>query len=147
VAQPFSAIRRLENTPRVPGGFMSSVPKAALPCSQGKLWLRWKRHTSPTRVAIQPLIAVKPRSGYGPNAPTCSRRWVSGDVCCLAGGRDCISQNHRITESLWLEMTLKITESQNSRGWKGSLWVIQSNPPAKAGSPRAGCTGACPGGA
>jgi len=32
-----------------------------------------------------------------------------------------ISQNHRITES------------QNGRGWKGPLWVIQSNPPAKAG--------------
>ena len=39
------------------------------------------------------------------------------------------------------------TESQNVRGWKGSLWVIQSNPPAEAGSPTAGCTGPCPGGA
>jgi len=38
------------------------------------------------------------------------------------------------------------TESQNSRGWKGPLWVTQSNPPAEAGSPRAGCTGPCPGG-
>jgi len=25
--------------------------------------------------------------------------------------------------------------SQNGRGWKGPLWVIQSNPPAQAGSP------------
>jgi len=40
----------------------------------------------------------------------------------------------------------RITESQNSRGWKGPLWVIQSNPPAKAGSPTASCTGPCPGG-
>ena len=39
-----------------------------------------------------------------------------------------------------------ITESQNSRGWQGPLWVTQSNPPAQAGSPRAGCTGPCPGG-
>ena len=39
------------------------------------------------------------------------------------------SQNHRITES------------QNGRGWKGPLWVTQSNPPAEAGSPTAGCTG------
>ena len=38
-----------------------------------------------------------------------------------------------------------ITESQNSRGWKGPLWVTQSNPPAEAGSPTAGCTGPCPG--
>ena len=33
------------------------------------------------------------------------------------------------------------TESQNVQGWKGPLWVIQSNPPAEAGSPTAGCTG------
>ena len=39
----------------------------------------------------------------------------------------------------------RITESQNSRGWKGPLWVIKSNPPAEAGSPTAGCTGPCPG--
>ena len=39
-----------------------------------------------------------------------------------------------------------ITESLNVRGWKGPLWVIQSNPPAEAGSPTAGCTGPCPGG-
>ena len=38
----------------------------------------------------------------------------------------------------------RITESQNSRGWKGPLWVIQSNPPAEAGSSTAGCTGPCP---
>ena len=44
------------------------------------------------------------------------------------------------------EQSHRITESQNSRGWKGPLWVIQSNPPAKAGSPTAGCTGPCPGG-
>jgi len=42
--------------------------------------------------------------------------------------------------------THRITESQNGRGWKGPLWVIQPNPPAKAGSPRAGCTGLRPGG-
>jgi len=38
------------------------------------------------------------------------------------------------------------SESQNGRGWKGPLWVTQSNPPAEAGSPRAGCTGPRPGG-
>jgi len=40
-------------------------------------------------------------------------------------------------------------ESQNHRMvgvGKGPLWVIQSNPPAEAGSPTAGCTGPCPGG-
>ena len=36
-------------------------------------------------------------------------------------------------------------ESQNVRGWKGPLWVTQSNPPAEAGSPRAGCTAPRPG--
>ena len=38
------------------------------------------------------------------------------------------------------------TESQNVQGWKGPLWVTQSNPPAEAGSPRAGCAGPCLGG-
>ena len=38
---------------------------------------------------------------------------------------------------------LPFRESQNGRGWKGPLWVTQSNPPAKAGSPTAGCTGPC----
>ena len=33
------------------------------------------------------------------------------------------------------------TESQNGRGWKGPLWLTQSNPPAEAGSPTAGCNG------
>jgi len=40
----------------------------------------------------------------------------------------------------------RITQSQNVRGWKGPLWVIWSNPPARAGSPTVGCTGPCPGG-
>jgi len=35
----------------------------------------------------------------------------------------------------------RITESQHGRGWKGPLWVIQSNPPAEAGSPTVGCRG------
>jgi len=29
-------------------------------------------------------------------------------------------------------------QSQNVWGWKGPLWVTQSNPPAEAGSPTAG---------
>jgi len=39
--------------------------------------------------------------------------------------------------------SVSITESQNGRGWKGPLWVTQSNPPAEAESPTAGCTGPC----
>ena len=46
----------------------------------------------------------------------------------------------------WQKWFCLITESQNGRGWKGPLWVIQSNPTAEAGSPTAGCTGPCPGG-
>ena len=38
------------------------------------------------------------------------------------------------------------TESQSGQGWKGPLSVIQSNPPAEAGSPTAGCTGPHPDG-
>ena len=34
-----------------------------------------------------------------------------------------------------------VTEPQNVRGWQGPLRVTQSNPPAEAGSPTAGCTG------
>jgi len=37
-----------------------------------------------------------------------------------------------------------ITESQNGRGWKGSLRIIESNLPAKAESTRAGCIGLRP---
>jgi len=40
----------------------------------------------------------------------------------------------------------RITESQNFRGWKGLLCIILSSPPAKTGSPRAGCTGPHSGG-
>ena len=40
-----------------------------------------------------------------------------------------------------------ITESQHGGGWKGPLGVTQSNSPAEAGSPRAGCTAPRPGGA
>lgn len=36
------------------------------------------------------------------------------------------------------------TESGNSWGWKGSLEVIQSNPPAQAGQPRANSAQPCP---
>jgi len=43
----------------------------------------------------------------------------------------------------WVSSSLN-TESQNVRGWKGPLWVKQSNPPAEAGLPTAGCTGPCP---
>ena len=46
----------------------------------------------------------------------------------------------------WKSPNHRITESQSVRGWKGPLWVIWCNPPAEAGSPRAGCTGPCPGG-
>jgi len=35
----------------------------------------------------------------------------------------------------------EITESQNSRGWKGPLGIIYSNTPVETGSPTAGCTG------
>lgn len=38
-----------------------------------------------------------------------------------------------------------VTESQNRWVWKGTLEVIQSSPPVKAGSPRAGHTETCPG--
>ena len=53
----------------------------------------------------------------------------------------------RCSPAEWRSSPLGITESQNSRGWKGPLWVTQSNPPAEAGAPRAGCTGPRPGGA
>ena len=49
-------------------------------------------------------------------------------------------------KKLYSEQNHRTTESQNSRGWKGPLWVTQSNPPAQAGSPRAGCTGPWSGG-
>ena len=53
--------------------------------------------------------------------------------------------NHSIKNTP--KMNHRITEPQNVRGWKGPLWVTPTNPPAEAGSPRAGCTGPRPGGA
>ena len=52
-----------------------------------------------------------------------------------------------VCRCVWRRAVVRITESQNARGWKGPLWVTQSSPPAEAGSPTAGCTGPCPGGA
>jgi len=49
------------------------------------------------------------------------------------------------TFSVRMQLSCTTTESQNGRGWKGPLWVTQSNPPAQAGSPRAGCTAPRPG--
>jgi len=41
-------------------------------------------------------------------------------------------------------VSISITESQRGTGWNGPLRISQSNPPAKAGLPTAGCTGPCP---
>lgn len=41
----------------------------------------------------------------------------------------------------YIDIWVVITESQNSRGWKGPLEIIQSSPAAKSGSSRAGCAG------
>jgi len=46
--------------------------------------------------------------------------WMRALPCCINPLR---SQNHSATD------------------WKRTLWIIYSNPTAKAGSPRAGCTG------
>ena len=61
---------------------------------------------------------------------------------CLNTHRDCKCLKGNILK----QEKKEVTESQNSRGWKGPLWVTQPNPPTEAGSPRAGCTGPCPGG-
>lgn len=36
-------------------------------------------------------------------------------------------------------------EPQHDGGWQGPLKIIQTNPPARGASPRAACTGSCPG--
>ena len=48
---------------------------------------------------------------------------------------------HQCLHLLW-----QVTESQKGGGWKGPLEIIQSNLPAEAGSPTAGCTRLHPGG-
>jgi len=58
----------------------------------------------------------------------------------------CTIIQHRGARNAWRQ---SVTESQNHRMvgvGKGPLWVTQSNPPAEAGSPTAGCRGPCPGG-
>jgi len=57
--------------------------------------------------------------------------------------RSSVTHRHRNCKTAGFPNAKKIisvTESQNGRGWKGSLWVIYCNPSAEAGSPRAGCT-------
>jgi len=75
-----------------------------------------------------------------------------------AGERHCSSQSAvrlgrnsaRVCTATHLQPADKVTvlghKVQNGRGWKGPLWVIQSNPPAESGSPTAGCIGPRPGG-
>lgn len=43
-------------------------------------------------------------------------------------------------------MASKFTESQNERGWRGSLDITQSSPPANTRVLRSGCTRMHPGG-
>jgi len=60
---------------------------------------------------------------------------------------DCV-QRPGLELVLWKRLNSQdhtITESQDGGGWKGPLGIIQSNSSAKAGSPRAGCTGLRPG--
>ena len=61
-------------------------------------------------------------------------------------GKQDPAEKHSKTSEWFTGKSHRITESQNVQGWKGPLWVIQSNPPDKAGSPTAGCTGPRPGG-
>ena len=44
----------------------------------------------------------------------------------------------------WREfLSLKVAETQNDQGWKGSLEVIWSNPPVQAWPRRVSCPGPC----
>ena len=65
----------------------------------------------------------------------------SKDSSYISFGKNCI---HKIQLLLWMA---SVTEPQHGGGWEGPLWVTQPKPPAQAGSPRAGCTAARPGGA
>lgn len=47
--------------------------------------------------------------------------------------------------SIACKYILHITELQNRWGWKRLLEIVLSNPPTKAGTPRAGYTGLHPG--
>lgn len=59
------------------------------------------------------------------------------------------TQDHVFTNEVYVEknfLKYNFTELKNALSWKGPLEIIQSNSSAKAGSPRAGYAGTCPGG-
>jgi len=108
-------------------------------------WLAALR--GPAWARAEPAAAAAVTSGHGAWPPG---RCVCDKGCVRPWRRWMSSEKHDVKKypscSTARTPTYRITESQNGRGWKGPLWVTQSNPPAQAGSPRAGCTGPCPGG-
>jgi len=73
-----------------------------------------------------------------------SRRWRTANTNSFSAGN--LKLPFAGFPGLPAHRRICFTESQNVWGWKGPLWVTQSNPPAKAGSPTAGCTEPRPGG-
>ena len=77
---------------------------------------------------VSPDVVTAPPWGFGCLIPQLD---AEDGGTCHATESITESQNHRITES----QNHRITESQNGRGWKGPLWVTQSNPLPKQGHP------------
>ena len=112
---------------------------------------------------ISQLTVAKSVSQHFTNTPTSSppkfrpgcwrmKRLVTPDCAGLTGRGQCgvslslLSATPRTTRERMRSILHRITESQNGKCLKRPLGIIWSNPPAKAGSPRAGCTGHRPGG-
>ena len=77
------------------------------------LSLRVLRCRVPSRVVWVGWVGLEEGWPYREGVPVC-RGWLGGAA---------LSLNH---EMVWVGRDHRITESQNSRGWKGPLWVTQS---------------------
>ena len=122
----------------------------AIKHSRGQMGRWWSNHSSLSNAQGILLDRVKSKGPELKNAAKTSLRsalglvhtcsFVSTDVLYMGAGIQVCSFSLGSSLRCW------VTGSQNGRGWKGPLWVTQSNPPAEAGSPTVGCTGPCPGG-
>ena len=128
----------------------------------GFLYLRTPHFTLKLRTPKinGPLISICWRHDFREDTRDCALGPPRGPSDNISGHTVCNTRHpslkHRWVQQIgphfckwvdvWHSTDRLVTKSQNVRGWKGPLWVTQPNPPAKAGSPRAGCTGSCPGG-
>jgi len=124
--------------------FPPSAVSVGVPCSG---WCDSWVAPSSIQAAPMPCVIAAPSPERGGSCSLPSPRPVELLTLLPHSGepQSCWGSRQAVLGHLAPVLALRITESQNVQGWKGPLWVTQSNPTAEAGSPTAGCTGPCPG--